>query len=182
MGFRVDRTRHARTYDSAEEARCRGLLPVCAESDVPRFHYRMDRPVDRLWASKFGRHCDRLRSRARCSFFGPWRFRLEIRRRCQSNSKSGIENQHPAYFYILAEKLFAVGKKDEPLFWYYAGQLRYRVYLLVNKDKLDPTGDPAVFAALSEEIGRPINEYAFSDIPRLAKDHRCGPGLGRITF
>jgi hypothetical protein len=53
---------------------------------------------------------------------------------------------------------------------------------LVNKDKLDPTGDPAVFAALSEEIGRPINEYAFGDIPQLAKNHGCGPGLGRITF
>ena len=83
--------------------------------------------------------------------------------------KSGIENQHPSYFYILAEKLFAVGKKDEAVFWYYAGQLRYRVYLLVNKDKLEPSGDPAAFAALSEEIGRPINEYAFGDIPQLAK-------------
>ena len=67
------------------------------------------------------------------------------------------------------EKLFAVGKKDEAVFWYYAGQLRYRVYLLVNKDKVEPSGDPAAFAALSEEIGRPINEYAFGDIPQLAK-------------
>jgi hypothetical protein len=83
--------------------------------------------------------------------------------------KSGIENQHPSYFYILAAKLFAVGKKDEAVFWYYAGQLRYRVYLLVNKDKLEPSGDPAAFAALSEEIGRPINEYAFGDIRQLAK-------------
>ena len=83
--------------------------------------------------------------------------------------KSGIENQHPLYFYILAEKLFAAGKKDEAVFWYYADQLRYRVYLLVNKDELEPSGDPAAFAALSEEIGRPINEYAFGDIPQLAK-------------
>ena len=83
--------------------------------------------------------------------------------------KDGIENKHPAQFYILAEKLFAAGKKDEAVFWYYAGQLRYRVYLLVNKDKLDPSGDPALFASLSEEVGRPINEYAFGDIPQLAK-------------
>jgi hypothetical protein len=80
-----------------------------------------------------------------------------------------IEDQHPAGFYILAEKLFAAGKKDEAIFWFYAGQLRYRVYLLVNKDKLEPSGDPAVFASLSEEIGRPLNEYAFGDIPQLAK-------------
>jgi hypothetical protein len=83
--------------------------------------------------------------------------------------KNTIENQHPSVFYVLSEKLFAAGKKDEAVFWFYAGQLRYRVYLLVNKDKLEPSGDPAVFASLSEEIGRPLNEYAFGDIPRLAK-------------
>ena len=83
--------------------------------------------------------------------------------------KNGIENQHPAYFYYLAGKLVAAGQKDDAVFWYYAGQLRYRVYLAVNKDKLDPSGDPAVFASLSEEIGRPINEYAFGDIPQLTK-------------
>src|SRR5258708_1548299 len=71
--------------------------------------------------------------------------------------KNGIENQHPAYFYYLAKKLFAAGQKDDAVFWFYAGQLRYRVYLAVNKDKLDPCADPAVFSALSEEIGRPIN-------------------------
>jgi hypothetical protein len=83
--------------------------------------------------------------------------------------RSGIENRHPSCFYILAGKLFAAGKRDEAVFWFYAGQLRYRLYLLVNKDKLEPSGDPAVFASLSEEIGRPLNEYAFGDIPQLAK-------------
>jgi hypothetical protein len=83
--------------------------------------------------------------------------------------RNGIENQHPSYFYFLAWKLFASGKKDEAVFWFYAGQLRYRVYLLANKDKLKPSGDPALFASLSEEIGRPLNEYAFGDIPQLAK-------------
>jgi hypothetical protein len=82
---------------------------------------------------------------------------------------NGIENRHPSSFYILAGKLFAAGKKDDAVFWFYAGQLRYRVYLLVNKDKLEPSGDPAAFASLSEEIGRPLNEYAFGDIPQLAK-------------
>jgi hypothetical protein len=84
--------------------------------------------------------------------------------------RNGIENRHPSSFYILAGKLFfAAGKKDEAVFWFYAGQLRYRVYLLVNKNKLKPSGDPAVFTSLSEEIGRPLNEYAFGDIPQLAK-------------
>ena len=35
--------------------------------------------------------------------------------------------------------------------------------------KLEPSGDSAAFAALLEESGRPINEYAFGDIPQLAK-------------
>ena len=83
--------------------------------------------------------------------------------------KNGIENQHPTAFYILAQKLFTAGQKDDAVFWFYAGQLRYRVYLIVNRDKLEPSGDPALFASLSEEIGRPINEYAFGDIPQLAK-------------
>jgi hypothetical protein len=83
--------------------------------------------------------------------------------------RNGIENRHPYYLYILAGKLFAAGKKDEAVFWFYAGQLRYRVYLQVNKNKLDPSGDPALFASLSEDLGRPLNEYAFGDIPQLAK-------------
>ena len=88
--------------------------------------------------------------------------------------RNGIENKHPSYFYILAGKLFAAGKKDDAVFWFYAGQLRYRVYLVVNKDKLEPSGDPALFASLSEEIGRPLNEYAFGDISRLTKTIELG--------
>ena len=69
--------------------------------------------------------------------------------------KKGIENQHPATYYILAQKLFESGKKDEAVFWFYAGQLRYRFHLLANPN-LEPSGDPALFASLSEVIGRPV--------------------------
>jgi hypothetical protein len=82
--------------------------------------------------------------------------------------KAGIEQNHPAAYYILASKLFASGKKEEAVFWFYAGQLRYRFYLKATPD-LPPSGDPALFASLSETVGRPLNEYAFGDIPRLAK-------------
>lgn len=82
--------------------------------------------------------------------------------------KAGIEQFHPAAYYILASKLFAEGKKDEAVFWFYAGQLRYRCYLKATPG-LDPSGDPALFASLSETVGRPLNEYAFGDIPGLAK-------------
>ena len=78
-----------------------------------------------------------------------------------------IESNHPAAYYQLAAKLFADGKKDEAVFWYYVGQLRYRLHLQTAKN-LDPSGDPALFTSLSETVGRPLNEYAFGDIPKLA--------------
>jgi hypothetical protein len=81
--------------------------------------------------------------------------------------KKGIEGQHPAAYYMLATKLFAADEKDEAVFWFYAGQLRYRFHLAANPE-LEPSGDPALFAALSEQVGRPLNEYAFGDVPKLA--------------
>ncbi len=79
---------------------------------------------------------------------------------------TGIENAHPATYYALALKLFAGEKKDDAVFWFYAGQLRYRFHL-ASHPELDPSGDPAVFASLAETVGRPINEYAFGDLRTL---------------
>ncbi len=74
--------------------------------------------------------------------------------------KRGIENAHPAQYYKLAAALFAdQSTKQEALFWFYVGQIRYRYHLAANPD-LPRDGDPALFASLSEVIGRPINEYA----------------------
>jgi hypothetical protein len=80
--------------------------------------------------------------------------------------ESGIEQRHPAAYYVLAGKLFADGSRDKAVFWFYAGQLRYRFHLAANPD-LDKSGDPALFGSLSEVVGRPINEYAFGDIDGL---------------
>jgi hypothetical protein len=77
--------------------------------------------------------------------------------------KAGIEARHPAAYYVLASKLFQAGSRDEAVFWFYAGQLRYRFHLAANPT-LPPSGDPALFASLSEVVGGPINEYAFGDI------------------
>ena len=82
--------------------------------------------------------------------------------------KKGIENQHPATYYILAEKLFAAGKKDEAVFWFYAGQLRFRFHATANP-KADPSGDPALLASMNESLGEPINRYAFGDLKTLHK-------------
>lgn len=80
--------------------------------------------------------------------------------------KKGIEKRHPAAYYILALKLFEANQKDEGVFWFYAGQLRYRFHVAAKPD-LDPSGDPALLASLNETVGRPINEYAFGDLRTL---------------
>lgn len=75
-------------------------------------------------------------------------------------------NAHPSAYYVLASRLYDRGDKDEAVFWFYAGQLRYRTHLACNPD-LPPDGDPALFSALSEVIGSEINYYAFGDLDRL---------------
>jgi len=70
-----------------------------------------------------------------------------------------VPDQHPSFYYILAQRLFAAGRRDEAVFWFYAGQLRYRIRLTCHPE-LAPDTEPALFGAMSEEVGRPINEYA----------------------
>ena len=52
--------------------------------------------------------------------------------------------------------------RERPLLVFYAGQLRYRIRLACHPD-LPPDTEPALFASLQEEVGRPINEYTGAD-------------------
>jgi len=80
--------------------------------------------------------------------------------------EKGIEKQHPAAYYILAEKLLASGQKDEAVFWFYAGQLRFRFHIAANPN-LTPSGDPALLASFNEVLGVPINQYAYGNLKAL---------------
>lgn len=75
---------------------------------------------------------------------------------------------HPVDYYTLAARLFGQVQRDDAVFWFYAGhgQLRYRLHLMANPH-LPADGDPALFASLSEVVGRPLNEYAAGDIDQL---------------
>lgn len=77
-----------------------------------------------------------------------------------------IPDQHPAFYYTLAARLFAANRRDEAVFWFYAGQLRYRTRLACHPN-LRPDIEPALFGSLQETVGRPINEYGFGDLPAL---------------
>ena len=77
-----------------------------------------------------------------------------------------VPDQHPSYYYILASRLYAANRKDEAVFWFYAGQLRYRIRLACHPD-LAPDTEPALFGSLQETVGRPVNEYGFGDLTAL---------------
>ncbi len=78
----------------------------------------------------------------------------------------GIEGGHPAGYYRRAAEMFGAGRRDEAVFVFYLGQLRFRTHLAARPE-LPRDGDAAVFTSLSEVVGQPINEYAFGDIPAL---------------
>ena len=73
------------------------------------------------------------------------------------------ETLQPAELYMLAANLMGAGRTDEAVKWFYIGQLRYRFHLAATQP---PPGsnDRVLFSALSESVGRPINEYAFGDV------------------
>jgi hypothetical protein len=109
--------------------------------------------------SQAGKHeascCRRVGGAARCGH-GPAR------------SCASADANTCACNYRRAAELFGSGRKDDAVFVFYLGQLRYRAHLSARRD-LKPDGDPALFASLSEVVGRPLNEYAFGDIPALAR-------------
>lgn len=69
---------------------------------------------------------------------------------------------HPAALYLLASRLLAEGKGQEAANWMYAGQLRYRFLITAENDSSSNEG--VLFSALSEQVGRPINEYIAGDV------------------
>jgi len=79
-----------------------------------------------------------------------------------SQIEQNAESLHPGALYILAGRLLEEGKGQEAANWMYAGQLRYRFMLEAGND---PMGQEMLqFNALSEQIGRPVNEYIAGDV------------------
>lgn len=71
-------------------------------------------------------------------------------------------DSHPAFYYVLAARLFEANRKDEAVFWFYAGQLRYRIRLACHPT-LRRDIEPALFGSLHETVGRRLNEHAAAD-------------------
>eukprot|EP01113_Clastostelium_recurvatum_P043806 TRINITY_DN7305_c0_g2_i1.p1 TRINITY_DN7305_c0_g2~~TRINITY_DN7305_c0_g2_i1.p1 ORF type:complete len:143 (+),score=16.38 TRINITY_DN7305_c0_g2_i1:62-430(+) len=90
---------------------------------------------------------------------------------------------HPAALYTLAAKLLREGRPDEAVLWFYIGQIRYRFMLAVENITARggategqprmmmgrPSDGAILFSALSESVGRPINEYAFGEVDKAVE-------------
>lgn len=68
---------------------------------------------------------------------------------------------HPAALYVLAGRLLVEGKGQEAANWMYAGQLRYRFMIAALGEAAG--NERVLFSALTEQVGRPVNEYIAGD-------------------
>jgi hypothetical protein len=68
---------------------------------------------------------------------------------------------HPAALYVLSARLLSEGRAQEAANWMYAGQLRYRFMLMALGGAAG--NDRVLYSALSEQVGRPVNEYVAGD-------------------
>lgn len=78
-----------------------------------------------------------------------------------------LPSSHPSSYYFYAKRLFKAGRKDDAVFWFYAGQLRYRFHLS-TPPALTNEEDRELMNNLNDMIGKMINEYAGGDPPGMA--------------
>lgn len=73
------------------------------------------------------------------------------------------QNYAPPVLYMLAYTLFSQDRKDEAMFWFYAGQLRARY----DANRCADVSARSAVGALNDKIGPVINPYAFKDMAKL---------------
>lgn len=86
----------------------------------------------------------------------------EIRKKPTAEVEAKLPAEHPAAYYLYALRLFGEDRKNDAVFWFYAGQLRYRFHLNANPS-IPLDRDPAVMASLNSTVGQVVNEYAGGD-------------------
>ncbi|MEA1989931.1 MAG: hypothetical protein U9N57_12110 [Pseudomonadota bacterium] len=76
-----------------------------------------------------------------------------------SELKKQAQLIHPVGFYLLAMKLFKQGEKDEAIFWFYVGSIRYRHFLSsIEENPFEPENE--LFGKVQFEIGGTVLDYA----------------------
>ncbi len=72
-----------------------------------------------------------------------------------------LPDANPLNYYLYAGRLLKDGENDKAVFWYHAGELRFKFLELAHPSTSPDAGSP--FAALQATVGRPITLYAGSD-------------------
>ena len=88
-----------------------------------------------------------------------------VRRRTIEQVQATPERYAPPVLYQLSQVLMAEGKPERAMFWFYAGQLRARFD--ANRCA-DETAGSAI-GVMNQNIGPPINQYAFKNLVLLEK-------------
>lgn len=88
-----------------------------------------------------------------------------------------VEHAHPVAMILLAKRLFDAGRRDEAVFWFYEGQVRWRALLAADPTRSEGhTGmlsetERDQFGRLFRAINLDINHYAVADLPALLKTY-----------
>jgi hypothetical protein len=72
-----------------------------------------------------------------------------------------LPNANPLNYYLYAARLFKEGENDQAVFWYHAGELRFKFLLLAHPSP--PDAGQALFESMQATVGQPISLYAGSD-------------------
>jgi len=72
-----------------------------------------------------------------------------------------LPNANPLNYYLYASRLFKEGENDRAVFWYHAGELRFKFQLLAHPGP--PDAGQALFESMQATVGQPISLYAGSD-------------------
>ncbi len=72
-----------------------------------------------------------------------------------------LPNANPVNYFLYAARLFKDGENDKAVFWYHAGELRFKFMILAHRNP--PDAGQALFESIQATVGRPISLYAGSD-------------------
>jgi len=82
--------------------------------------------------------------------------------------EKSLLSEHPASYFAYANALWYSGARDQAVFWFYAGTLRFRFRLMAT-EPTDPSGEPALYSSLRATLGEPINLYAGADLTKWTR-------------
>jgi hypothetical protein len=72
-----------------------------------------------------------------------------------------LPNANPLNYFLYAGRLFKDGENDKAVFWYHAGELRFKFLLLAHPSP--PDAGQALFESMQATVGQPISLYAGAD-------------------